>query len=54
MLLRRQPRRPLSGALFEAQRHMASGGHSEWAKYVQDWDHDRSTVPGSDPAAAAA
>ena len=40
MLLARQPRRPLSGPLFEAQRQMASGGHREWAKYVDGWDSD--------------
>ena len=38
MLLARQPRRPLSGPLFEAQRQMASGGHHEWAKYVDGWE----------------
>ena len=40
MLLARQPRRPLSGPLFEAQRQMASGGHREWAKYVDGWDSE--------------
>ena len=40
MLLARQPRRPLSGPLFEAQRQMASGGHREWAKYVDGWEGD--------------
>jgi len=38
MLLARQPRRPLSGPLFEAQRQMANGSHREWAKYVQGWE----------------
>ena len=38
MVLLHQPRRPLSGPLFEAQRQMASGRHHEWAKYVQGWD----------------
>ena len=38
MLLRHQPRRPASGAVFEAQRQMAGGRHREWAKYVQGWD----------------
>ena len=38
MLLARQPRRPLSGPLFEAQRQRANGSHREWAKYVQGWE----------------
>ena len=38
MLLNCQPRRPLSGPLFEAQRQMANGSHREWAKYVQGWE----------------
>jgi 5-methylcytosine-specific restriction endonuclease McrA len=38
MVLVRQPRRPLSGPLFEAERQMASGNHQDWAKYVQGWD----------------
>ncbi len=38
MVLLHQPRRPLSGPLFEAQRQMARGQHREWAKYVQGWD----------------
>ena len=38
MVLVRQPRRPMSGPLFEAERQMASGNHQEWAKYVQGWE----------------
>jgi hypothetical protein len=49
MVLLHQPRRPLSGPLFEAQRQMASGHHSEWAKYVQGWDDND---PANDLAAA--
>jgi 5-methylcytosine-specific restriction endonuclease McrA len=42
MVLARQPRRPLSGALFEAERQMATGAHREWAKYVQGWSEQPS------------
>ena len=38
MVLSRQPHRPMSGPLFEAQRQMANGHHREWAKYVHGWD----------------
>jgi 5-methylcytosine-specific restriction endonuclease McrA len=38
MVLARQPRRPVSGPLFEARRQMAHGSHAEWAKYVSSWD----------------
>ncbi|MFM2080847.1 MAG: hypothetical protein RLZZ124_1809 [Cyanobacteriota bacterium] len=37
MVLARQPGRPISGPLFEAQRQMANGSHREWAKYVGEW-----------------
>ena len=39
MPLQSAPRRPLSGAVFEAQRQMAKGGHLEWAKYVDGWEN---------------
>ena len=34
MLLRAEPRRPLSTFSFEASRQMRAGHHGEWAKYV--------------------
>ena len=34
MPLHRAPHRPLSSFSFEATRHIHSGRHSEWAKYV--------------------
>lgn len=34
MALAREPRRPPSSLSFEASRHIRSGRHHEWAKYV--------------------
>lgn len=34
MRLRQEPRRPLSGLVFEAHRRIHGGSHREWAKYV--------------------
>lgn len=34
MQLRQEPRRPLSGLVFEAHRRIQGGSHREWAKYM--------------------
>ncbi len=34
MPLKRSPRRPLSGLIFEATKQIDSGRHKEWGKYV--------------------
>jgi hypothetical protein len=34
MPLARQPRRPSSSLSFEASRHIISGRHREWSKYM--------------------
>ena len=34
MLLRKPPRRPYSNLYFEVSKHLKTGSHSEWQKYV--------------------
>ena len=38
MLLTKSPRRPLSSLSFEAIKHINSGKHKEWSKYVIGWN----------------
>ncbi len=37
MKLNRPPHKPLSNLSFETQRHINSGQHKEWSKYVIGW-----------------
>ena len=37
LVLKNMPRRPLGNLSFEASRHIKSGKHDEWKKYVIGW-----------------